>query len=209
MHQQNPMARTKAGRMRGSRQRVKDSTLTAVYYCLFDTIIGECGLAWLEPDGDETRPVIRRLQFPEATSALTESRLTDRLAARGVDRPPEAILLLIDRIRRHLLGEWQDFRAVELDLTGMGPFTRQVLEMARSIPSGETASYGEVARRLSRPGAARAVGQALGRNPVGLIVPCHRVLAAGGQIGGFSAHGGQSTKMRLLAIEGIERAPAG
>lgn len=194
--------------MRGSRQRVKDSSLTAVYYCLFDTIIGECGLAWLERDGDETRPVIRRLQFPEATPALTESRLTDRLAARGVDRPPEAILLLIDRLRRHLLGEWQDFRSVELDLTGMGPFTRQVLEMARSIPSGETVSYGEVARRLNRPGAARAVGQALGRNPVGLIVPCHRVLAAGGQIGGFSAHGGLSTKMRLLAIEGIERAPA-
>jgi methylated-DNA-[protein]-cysteine S-methyltransferase len=87
-------------------------------------------------------------------------------------------------------------------MTRVPAFHRAVYAVARAIPPGETLTYGEVARRLGDPGSARAVGQALGRNPFAIIVPCHRVVAAGGATGGFSAHGGAATKRRILAIEG-------
>ena len=86
----------------------------------------------------------------------------------------------------------------------MPPFHRRVYEVARTIPPGATLSYGEIATRLGAPGSARAVGQALGRNPFAIVVPCHRVLAAGGKLGGFSANGGVTTKLRLLSIEGAQ-----
>jgi len=92
-------------------------------------------------------------------------------------------------------------------LGGVGPFAQQVYEAARRIPAGQTATYGELAKAVDRPGAARGVGQALGKNPIPLIIPCHRVLAAGGKPGGFSAHGGQATKIRMLAIEGAAVGP--
>ena len=84
----------------------------------------------------------------------------------------------------------------------MPALARRVYEVARTIPPGATLTYGEIAARLELPGAARDVGQALGRNPFPLVVPCHRVVAAGGRLGGFSARGGAATKRRLLAIEG-------
>ena len=84
-------------------------------------------------------------------------------------------------------------------------FHRRVYQVARTIPPGKTLTYGDVARRLGDPGAAQAVGQALGRNPFAIIVPCHRVVAAGGRIGGFSANGGAATKRRILAIEGADK----
>src|SRR5439155_16025712 len=90
---------------------------------------------------------------------------------------------------------------VALDMERLPAFHRRVYEIARTIPPGETLSYGELAARLGVPGAARAVGQTLGRNPVAIVVPCHRVLAAGGKVGGFSANGGITTKLRLLSIE--------
>ena len=86
----------------------------------------------------------------------------------------------------------------------VGGFERRVYEHSRTIPPGSTSTYGEIAKALGQPGAARAVGQALGRNPLALIVPCHRVLAANGKAGGFSAHGGLGTKRRILAAEGVE-----
>jgi methylated-DNA-[protein]-cysteine S-methyltransferase len=92
---------------------------------------------------------------------------------------------------------------VALDLTGVSPFHAQVYDAARAIAWGQTASYGELARRVGAPGAARAVGQAMGRNPVPIIIPCHRVLASGHKLGGFSAFGGAGTKQRLLALEGV------
>jgi methylated-DNA-[protein]-cysteine S-methyltransferase len=95
---------------------------------------------------------------------------------------------------------------VALDMEGVPPFHRRVYEIARTIPPGATLSYGDVAARLDAPGAARAVGQALGRNPFALVVPCHRVLAARGKAGGFSARGGVATKLRLLALEGARPA---
>ena len=82
-----------------------------------------------------------------------------------------------------------------------GPFDRRVYAVARTIACGATRSYGEIAVELGERSLARDVGQALGRNPFPLIVPCHRVLAAGGKLGGFSANGGVTTKLRLLTIE--------
>jgi len=111
----------------------------------------------------------------------------------------------IDAIRTLLRDGKDELAAIELDLSGHTPFYRRVYELARAIPSGETVSYGELAARAGEPGAARAVGQAMAHNPFPLIVPCHRVLAAHGRAGGFSARGGVETKFRLLRIEGAIR----
>jgi methylated-DNA-[protein]-cysteine S-methyltransferase len=112
----------------------------------------------------------------------------------------------IDGIVALLRGEASDLSAVALDMNAVPAFHRRVYDAARGVAPGSTVTYGEIAARLGEPGAARAVGQALGRNPFAIIVPCHRVLAAGGKVGGFSANGGVATKLRLLSIEG---APAG
>jgi methylated-DNA-[protein]-cysteine S-methyltransferase len=106
-----------------------------------------------------------------------------------------------------LRGEPRSLMDIELDLEDVPPFECDVYRIARTIPPGATLTYGEVARRLGKPDAAREVGVALGRNPFPLIVPCHRVIAAGGKLGGFSAHGGRTTKRRLLAIEGARADP--
>jgi methylated-DNA-[protein]-cysteine S-methyltransferase len=116
--------------------------------------------------------------------------------------PPLDVQRALDGIVALLLGEASDLSAVALDLDRVPPFHRRVYEVARTIPPGATLSYGEIALRLGAPGSARAVGQALGRNPFAIVVPCHRVLAAGGKVGGFSANGGIATKLRLLSIEG-------
>jgi methylated-DNA-[protein]-cysteine S-methyltransferase len=114
------------------------------------------------------------------------------------------VQLAIDNIVALLCGEPSDLSAIALDMEGLAPFHRRVYEVARTIPPGKTLPYGEVAARAGAPGAARAVGQALGHNPFPIIVPCHRVVSAGGKIGGFSAHGGTATKRRMLAIEAGE-----
>jgi methylated-DNA-[protein]-cysteine S-methyltransferase len=106
-------------------------------------------------------------------------------------------------LERYFEGERIDFGGVALDLSGVGSFQRAIYDAARALAWGETATYGDLARQAGSPGAARAVGQAMGHNPVPIIIPCHRVLAAGRKIGGFSAHGGALTKQRLLAMEGV------
>lgn len=164
------------------------------HYRLFDTAMGACGVAWSERG-------VTRLQLPEASPAATEARLGAGSA--GPQEPPGAVARAIDDGRRYLTGRKVDFSAVVIDLEGVSPFHRQVYEAARTLGWGETVSYGELARRIGSPGAARAVGQALGCNPVPLVVPCHRILASGGRMGGFSAHGGTCTKERLLALEGV------
>jgi methylated-DNA-[protein]-cysteine S-methyltransferase len=108
----------------------------------------------------------------------------------------------VDAITALLRGERTDLTSVPLDMERVPEFHRRVYEAARAIPPGSTRSYGEIAKQLGEPGSARAVGQALGRNPFAIVVPCHRVLAAGGRSGGFSATGGVTTKLRMLAIEG-------
>lgn len=179
--------------------------MNALAYCLFETSLGWCGVAWRD---DGAKPAVTAFQLPEASANLTETRLARDTAARRVRTPPPPIAALVRRVVRHVRGDAQDFRDIAIDLVGVDAFRRRVYEAARAIPAGETRTYGELARALGAPSAARAVGQALGKNPIALIVPCHRVLAAGGKPGGFSAHGGRATKARLLAAEGVALEPS-
>jgi methylated-DNA-[protein]-cysteine S-methyltransferase len=133
---------------------------------------------------------------------LTETRIAQNSGARQASVPPPQIADVIERVLKHLQGEPQDFRKIPVDLDSAGPFVQKVCEAARKIPAGKTITYADLANALGRPAAARAVGRALGRNPIPLIIPCHRVMAAHGKPGGFSAHGGRATKAKLLAIEG-------
>jgi methylated-DNA-[protein]-cysteine S-methyltransferase len=164
-------------------------------FALFDTAIGACGIAW------STRGVAG-VQLPEASESRTRARMRERFPGAVEGAPPPAARRALDAIAALLRGEPADLSSVALDMDGVPPFHRRVYEAARAVPAGATLSYGAIAARLGSPGAARAVGQALGRNPFAIIVPCHRVLAAGGRPGGFSANGGAVTKLRLLAIEG-------
>jgi methylated-DNA-[protein]-cysteine S-methyltransferase len=163
-------------------------------FTLFDTDIGPCGIAWGE------RGVIA-VQLPEADAARTRARLARRCPDAREAAPPPRVQAAIEGIVALLRGEARDLSSVALDMERVEEFDRRVYEIARGIPAGATLSYGEIAVRLGGRELARDVGQALGRNPFPIIVPCHRVLAAGGKAGGFSANGGVMTKLRLLTIE--------
>lgn len=164
-------------------------------FALFETAVGRCGVVWRErgivglllPEGsdDETRALLRR-RFPRATEL----------------EPPSSVKRALDDIVALLRGEPKPLDDVVLDMAGVPDFYQRVYEVARTIPPGKTLSYGDIAARLGAKGSARAVGQALGRNPFPIVVPCHRVLAANGKMGGFSAYGGTATKEKLLGIEG-------
>ena len=169
--------------------------MTASSFALFDTAIGRCGLAWGERG-------VAGIQLPEAGERETRARMLQRFPVAGEEAPPPEVQSVIDCIVALLRGEASDLSGIALDMGQVPAFHRRVYEAARAIPPGKTLSYGDIARRVGAPGAARAVGQALGRNPFPVVVPCHRVLAAGGKIGGFSAQGGVTTKRRMLAIEG-------
>ena len=174
--------------------------MTAYGFTLFDTAIGRCGVAWSD------RGLVG-VQLPEAADTATRERMLQRFPAAAERPPPPQVRLAIDSIVALLQGEPSDLSAIALDMEGVAPFHRRVYEVARTIPPGKTLAYGEVAARAGAPGAARAVGQALGHNPFPIIVPCHRVVAAGGKIGGFSAPGGSAAKIRMLALEGIDLEP--
>jgi methylated-DNA-[protein]-cysteine S-methyltransferase len=175
--------------------------MTTQGFALLDTAIGWCGLAWGE------RGLVG-VQLPEASEARTRARMRRRFPDAPEAPPPPRVQRAIDGIVALLRGEAIDLSAVALDMAGVPPFDRRVYEVARTILPGATLSYGEIAARLSAPGEARAVGEALGQNPFPIVVPCHRVLAAGGKVGGFSANGGIATKLRLLSIEGARTSSA-
>lgn len=168
--------------------------MTTRGFALFDTVIGRCGLAW-GADG------LVGVQLPEATPGAAWARLRKRFPDAVEAEPPPEIEAVIDRIRDLLAGGRDDLADIILDEAGQSAFNLRVYAIARAIPPGETSTYGEVARAMSEPGAARAVGKALGENPWPIVVPCHRVLGSSGSIGGFSASGGSTTKARLLTIE--------
>ncbi len=163
---------------------------------LFDTAIGLCAIAW---HGD----TVVRFQLPEASEEETLARITRPLAGEPVveDEPGPVITAAITGIRAHLAGTLDALRWIDVDLGGVPEFYRGVYAITRDIDPGHTLSYGDIATRLGAPGSAQAVGQALGRNPIPLIIPCHRVLAADHALHGFSAPGGIGTKARLLEIE--------
>ena len=164
-------------------------------FTVFDTAIGRCAVAWGH-DG------IAGVQLPEVSERATRARVAKRFPDAREAAPPPAVKRAIRGIVALLDGKKVDLSKIDLDMSGVPEFHRRVYEAARTIPPGATLSYGEVAERVGAPGAARAVGQALGRNPFAIVVPCHRVLAAGGKLGGFSANGGTNTKVRMLEIEG-------
>ena len=166
-----------------------------IAFALFDTAIGTCAVAW----GDRG---IVSMQLPESTSATTRERMLRRQRGAVESTPPPSVQAVIEGVTALMDGEDVDLSRVELDMRDVPEFHRRVYEVALQIPRGQTMTYGEIANRLDEPGAARAVGQALGANPFAPVVPCHRVLAAGAKLGGFSAQGGLGTKLRILAIEG-------
>jgi len=169
--------------------------MNEISFTLFATPVGRCALAWNEQG-------IIAVQLPEASVAVSRARLQRRFPGARPAAPPLAVRRAIAAIRRLLGGGRDSLAGIRLDLSHCSRFHRRVYEVARTIPMGETWTYGKLAARAGRPKAARAVGQAMARNPFPLIVPCHRVTGAQGWAGGFSAHGGVGTKFRLLRIEG-------
>ena len=176
--------------------------MSARSFTLFDTPIGTCGLTW-------SAAGIAGLQLPEATAAATRARVRRRWPGAEETPPPAGVQRVIARVQALLKGEAVDLGDIPLDLGAVPEFHRRVYEVARTIPPGRTMTYGEIARRLDAPHDSREVGQALGRNPIAIIVPCHRVLGADGKMGGFSATGGVTTKRRILEIEGASALAAG
>jgi methylated-DNA-[protein]-cysteine S-methyltransferase len=166
-------------------------------FALFDTAVGFCAVIWNERG-------IAGVQLPEGNAGATRERVRKRFPDAFESEPPESVKHAIAGMTALLSGKANDLDSVQLDLEPLSAFNRKVYAVARAIPPGATLTYGEVAERLGDKSLARAVGQALGENPIPLIIPCHRVLAAGGKAGGFSAPGGTVTKLRLLTIEGAQ-----
>jgi methylated-DNA-[protein]-cysteine S-methyltransferase len=164
-------------------------------FTTFATSVGQCGVAWSDAG-------ITRVYLPEGSAERLHAQLEHDLAPLGPATPPAAVDEAIERMTRLLDGEPDDLRDVEIDVTGRSEFAQRVWDLARAVAPGATTTYGAIAQQLGSPNAAREVGQALGRNPVPIIVPCHRVLGAGGKLVGFSAPGGVETKLRMLGIEG-------
>jgi len=165
-------------------------------YCLFDTVFGVCGIGWSEAG-------ITRLQLPCTDTADTERRLRRETEGAAAGHPPGAVSAVIVDLQRYFAGATIDFRPVRLDLAGASPTFRTIYGAAREVGWGDTTSYGELARKVGSPGAARVVGRAMATNPVPIIIPCPRVLASGGGLGGFSAFGGTVQKERLLILERV------
>jgi methylated-DNA-[protein]-cysteine S-methyltransferase len=170
-------------------------------YHVFETASGFCAIAW-------SGAGVTRFQLPTKSAAATERLLLRRAPEAKPGDPPSAIAAAIAAVIRYFDGEETDFEGVAVDLAAQDAFFKDVYEAARQVRWGQTTTYGALAKQLGGGSeAARDVGQAMAKNPVALIIPCHRVLAAGGKIGGFSAPGGSSTKMRMLALEGVRVEP--
>jgi methylated-DNA-[protein]-cysteine S-methyltransferase len=170
-------------------------------YQVFETAGGFCGIAW-------TGTGITRFQLPAGSVDATERNLRRRLPGATAGTPPPDVAKVVDAARRYFAGEPVDFSEVQLDLGGQDEFCQRIYAALRRVGWGRTTTYGALAKELGAgPEAARDVGQAMARNPVPLIIPCHRVLAAGGKVGGFSAPGGATAKLRMLELEGVRVSP--
>jgi methylated-DNA-[protein]-cysteine S-methyltransferase len=166
-------------------------------FALFDTAIGCCGIVW-------SARGLAGVQLPEASEAATRARVLKRFRFVREVTPPPDIKQAMDGIMALLSGEPRDLTDVAIDDSDTPEFNARVYAIARKIPPGKTMTYGEIAERLGDKLLARDVGTALGQNPCPIVMPCHRVLAAGGKTGGFSASGGVMTKLKLLSIEGAQ-----
>jgi methylated-DNA-[protein]-cysteine S-methyltransferase len=167
------------------------------HYAVFETALGFAGITWNDFG-------ITRFQLPSRTADATTRNLLRRTPDAEAAEPPPSIAQTVDAVKRYFAGEKIDFSGVTLDLAGQDDLFREIYAAARRIGYGETKTYGQLAKEIGRTDweGARDVGQAMAKNPVALIIPCHRVLAAGGKIGGFSAPGGAETKAKMLALEG-------
>ena len=164
-------------------------------YTIFDTAVGRCGIAW--GDGG-----IIGVQLPEVREIETRRRLFRLYPDARELPPPLSVETAIEGIAALLRGEGADLSGVALDLGGIPAFNARVYAFTRTIPRGETRTYGDVAASIRASGAMRSVAQAIARNPFVIIVPCHRVLEAGGYADRISPNGGSISKRRLLSIEG-------
>lgn len=166
-------------------------------YHIFETAGGWCGIAWNDVG-------VTRFQLPTRSLEATERNVLRRVPAAERGMPTPAIAEIIAAVRRYFDGETIDFSDVPLDLEGQEEFFRRIYAALRRVGWGHTTTYGTLAKELGAgPEAARDVGQAMAKNPVPLIIPCHRVLAAGGKVGGFSAPGGATAKVHMLELEGV------
>ena len=168
--------------------------MTAQGFTLFDTAVSRCAVAW-------SAQGIVGVLLPERDDTALRARLLRHHPGAREAAPPEEVASAIESIMAVVAGESRDLANVVLDLSGVPEFNRRVYAVARTIKPGATLTYGAIAAQLGEADA-RGVGEAMGQNPCPIIVPCHRVVAAGGKTGGFSAPGGAATKRRLLAIEG-------
>ena len=173
----------------------------AMHYAIFETAMGFCAIGWSDAG-------IACFRLPEKSAGDATRAILRRMRDASEAEPPSQIAEAIAAARRYFEGEAVDFSGLVVDLGAQEPFFARVYDVVRNLKRGETTTYGAVAKALGAgPEAARDVGQAMARNPVPLIIPCHRVLAAGGRIGGFSAPGGSATKARMLALEGALKEP--
>lgn len=171
-------------------------------YRLFETAHGVAAIAW-------RAGAIVNFRLPASSSEAAERAVLRPLPNALPGDPPPEIAEAIAAARRYFDGEKMDFSGAPVDLGTQSPFFVQVYAAVRRLGWGQTTTYGAVARELGAgPEAARDVGQAMASNPIPLIIPCHRVLAAGGKVGGFSAPGGSTSKLRMLAIEGVDLSPS-
>jgi methylated-DNA-[protein]-cysteine S-methyltransferase len=170
-------------------------------YLVFETASGFCGIGWSDAG-------VTRFHLPARSAEATERSLLRRLPGARPGAPPPPVLEAVEAVKRYFQGAEVDFSDVGLDLEGQDDFFKQIYAATRRVGWGHTTTYGALAKALGAgPEVARDVGQAMARNPVPLIIPCHRVLAAGGKVGGFSAPGGSATKVRMLELEGVHVAP--
>ena len=176
-------------------------------HAVFETALGFIGIAWSDKG-------LTRLCLPQRDRAAVERRLLKHARDVGSEIPAELssdapawVADLIRAITAYAAGEEVDFSAVPVDLSGVDDFRLAIYAAARKLQFGEITTYGELAVRAGHPGLARETGAALGSNPVPLVIPCHRILAAGGKIGGFSAPGGSATKEKMLKLEGVRVGP--
>jgi methylated-DNA-[protein]-cysteine S-methyltransferase len=172
------------------------------HYFIFETANGFCGIAWSDAG-------ITRFQLPTKSAEATERALLRRVPGAEAGMPTPMVVEAVAAVKRYFEGEETDFSGLKLDLDEQDEFFKRVYGAARRVRWGQTTTYGTLAKELGGgPEMARDIGQAMARNPVALIIPCHRVLAAGGKIGGFSAPGGSTAKVRMLRLEGGQVEPA-
>ena len=181
-----------------------DNNVVTPGHAIFSTALGFMGIAWNERG-------LTRLCLPQSSAESLERRqmrLEDVPGKRFEEgTAPGWVGELIEAIKAYAAGETIDFSDVPVDLDGVDDFRLAIYDAARKLSFGETTTYGELAKRAGHSGLARETGAALGANPVPLVIPCHRITAVGGKIGGFSAPGGSATKEKMLAMEGVRVGP--